>query len=153
MLDLVPAFRRQLGSYVSEDHTDSKLAAYIADATQALMYRWDREYTLVFTPPQTYVVTPDIADKDIRPLILMSSIIYKMGNIATVSFTDGDFSYNPHRGASSSLAIDRNELLLYIGVARLAKAVSAPLRGYAYVGNADSYAQFLAGGWITGGWF
>ena len=149
LLDIVPAFQRQLGGYVNTDDTESKLAAYLADAIQALMFRWERDYTITWTAPETYEVTPDIAEKDIRPIILMGSIIYKMGNTATVSFTDGDFSYNPHKGASNTLEIDRNELLSYLGTVRLAKPVASPLRGYAYVFNSESYYAFLVGGWIT----
>lgn len=140
-LELVPAFSRQIKVYNQGNSslTESGLAGYIADAVQALMFRWDRTYTVTFTSPQTYVITPDIEQKDIRPIILMASIIYKMGSLGLVAFTDGDFSYNPRSGAGSSLEIDRSELLSYIPKARLATPAVLPLRGYAAVWNPESY--------------
>ncbi len=147
LLDLVPAFERQLGRYVHSDDTESRLAAYLADATQALMYRWERDYSVTFTAPQTYVVSPDISERDNRPIILMASIIYKMGNVSNASYVDGDFSFTPHRG-TTPLDIDREELLAYVGKVRLARAVSSPMRGYAYAFNTESYRSFLYGGWI-----
>jgi len=152
LLEIEPALRRQLRLYVAEDDTESKLAAYLADGVQALMYRWDRTYSVSKTGVETYLVDPDIEQKDIRPIVLMASIIYKMANSPLAAFQDGDFSYNPHKGAASALEIDRDELKNYIGAVRLAKAVSGPLMGYGYVFNTESYARWLAGGWIMGGW-
>lgn len=149
MLDLVPAVQRNLKGYIRKDDTESTLAAYLADGVQALMYRWDRTYSVAFTAPQTYVVAPDIAERDIRPIILMASIIYRMGNVANAAYVDGDFSYTPHRGITP-LDIDREELLSYIGKVRLSRAVVGPMRGYGFVFNTESYRLFLAGGWITG---
>ena len=139
-LDLVPAFRRQISVYTQGANTnDSALAGYISDAIQALMYRWDKTYTIEFISPSTYLISPDVEQKDIRPIILMASIIYKMGNIGLASFTDGDFSYNPHRGDSSSIAFDREELLAYIPKARLARPSAGSFLGFHNLFNPESY--------------
>lgn len=139
-LELVPAFRRQIHVYTQGENTvDSALAGYISDAVMALMYRWDKEYTVEFTSPATYEISPDVEPKDIRPIILMASIIYKMGNIGLASFTDGDFSYNPHRGDSSSIAFDREELLAYIPKVRLASARAGTFLGFNNWYNPESY--------------
>src|SRR4030066_1757946 len=95
LLDLVPALDRHLRQYRKAQDTDSKMAAYLADGIEALNYRWDRTYIITLISPETYSVLPDITAKDKRPIILMASIIYKMGNYSTASFTDGDFSYDP----------------------------------------------------------
>jgi hypothetical protein len=140
-LDLIPAFRRQIGIYTQgQNHTDSALAGYIADAVQALMYKWEREYTIEFTSPATYVITPDVEQRDIRPIILMASIIYKMGTIGLVSFIDGDFSYNPHKGAGNAIESDRLELQSYVhsGVRLAAPSVGAFL-GFDNWVNPESY--------------
>jgi hypothetical protein len=139
-LELVPAFRRQISVYTQGENTvDSALAGYISDAVQALMYRWDKTYTIEFISPQTYLISPDVEQKDIRPIVLMASIIYKMGTIGLASFTDGDFSYNPHRGDSSSLAFDREELLNYVPRMRLAKPVAGRFLGFDNLLNPESY--------------
>src|SRR6185436_7165119 len=139
-LDLVPAFRRQIKVYTQGENTnDSALAGYISDAVQALMYRWDKSYSIDFTAPQTYLISPDVEQKDIRPIILMASIIFKMGNIGLAAFTDGDFSYSLHRGESSSLAFDREELLHYIPKARLAKTSAGTFLGFNNLFNPESY--------------
>lgn len=153
LLDLVPAFDRHLRRYKSADDTESKLAAYLADGVQALILRWERDYSVTYTLPQTYVVDPDIAEADIRPIILMASIIYKSASASGLAaYTDGDFSYVPLKGAANPIDLDRKELLAYIGdKPRLAKAVSAPLRGYAFAFNKEAYTTFLQGGWITDG--
>lgn len=150
LLTLVPSLQRQLGQYVREDDTESPLAAYLADAVQALMFRWDREYSVTLVEPLTFTVTPDIAQKDYRPIILMASIIYKMAHAPLAAFQDGDFSYNPHKGPANTLEIDRAELISYLGKIRLAKPMTGPLRGYGFAFSSESYSQFLAGGWITG---
>ena len=140
-LDLVPAFRRQIGIYTQgQNNTDSALAGYISDAVQALMLRWDRGYSIDFISPQTYHVTPDVEQSDIRPIILMASIIYKMGTIGLVSFTDGDFSYNPHKGTGNAIDSDREELLGYIpsGVRLAIPSVGAFL-GFDNWINPESY--------------
>jgi hypothetical protein len=103
------------------------------------MWRWDRTYTVEFISPQTYLISPDIEQKDIRPIILMASIIYKMGTIGLASFSDGDFSYNPHRGDSSSLAFDRDELLNYLPKLRLAKPSAGTFLGFNNLFNPESY--------------
>jgi hypothetical protein len=152
MLTLVPAFQRQLGQYVNEADTESKLAAYLADAVQALMFRWDRSYSVTWEEPLTFTVEPDIAQKDIRPIVLMASIIYKMANTALAAFQDGDFSYNPHKGPANTLEIDRTELLNYLGKVRLAGPTSAPLNGYGFAWSGESYSNLIVGGWISDGW-
>lgn len=144
-LDLVPAFSRQIRAYNRGNSglTDSGLAGYIADAVQALMYRWDKTYSVTFTSPMTYNITPDIEEKDIRPIILMASIIYKMGSVSLVSFSDGDFSYNP-RGGLSSLELDRTELLAYLPAVRLAKPTVGTLYGFKSIFNPENYDWFNA---------
>lgn len=144
LLELVPAFRRQIGLYINEEDTDSKLAAYLADAVQALMFRWERTYSITFTPPHTYIVEEDIAEKDYRPIVLAASIIYKGATQTLAAFQDGDFSYNPRRGTANTIDLDREELNSYLpsGV-RLARPVTAPLRGYANVFNRESYIWLL----------
>lgn len=141
-MDLVPAFTRHVKTYLDPDDTDSKFAGYLADAVDALSYFWIRDYAVTVTTPNTYTVTPEIERRDFRPIILMASIIYKMGNINIAGFSDGDFSYNPFpRGKdTSTLSIDVNELALYgIRQARLAAPSSMPMRGFNNVYNAESY--------------
>lgn len=139
-LELVPAFRRQVGVYTQgQNHTDSILAGYIADGVQALLYRWGKGYTIEFSGPATYVITPTVEQKDIRPIILMSSIIYKMGTIGLVSFTDGDFSYNPHKGEGNAIEADRKELLQYIPSLQLAQPSAGVFVGFNNWVNPESY--------------
>jgi hypothetical protein len=139
-LELIPAFRRQIRVYNSGASalTDSQLAGYIADAVQALMFRWDRTYSVEFISPMTYNISPDISEKDLRPIILMASIIYKMGSVGLVAFSDGDFSYNP-KGGLSSLELDRSELLSYLPNVRLAKPSVGALYGYKAIWNPEGY--------------
>lgn len=143
LLDLVPAFDRHMRTYKQVDDTPSKLAGYLADAIEALSFFWpSKGYEITFTPPYTYECNPDIAVVDKRPIILMASIIYKMGNINIAAVTDGDFSYNPFpRGKdTSTLAIDINELEKYIPKSvLLAQASTAPLRGFNNAFNLESY--------------
>lgn len=139
MLDLVPAFRRHVGQYINEDETDSQIAAYLADAVEALAFRWNRTYAITFTAPLTFDVSPDIAPKDKRPIILMASIIYKMGNLQLAGFKDQDFSYDPQQGRQNPTQMDVEELARFLPIYRLAKAVTAPLRGYSGVFNPESY--------------
>lgn len=139
-LELVPAFRRQIGVYTQgESTTDSFLAGYLSDAVQALMYRWDKEYTIEFISPSTYHISPDVEQKDIRPIVLMASIIYKMGNFGLASFTDGDFSYNPHRGDANTIESDKAELLNYIPKVRLAKPTAGAFLGFNNWFSPESY--------------
>lgn len=140
VLELVPAFRRQIGVYTQgQNHTDSVLAGYIADAVQALMFKWNRDYSVTFISPATYTVEPDVAQKDIRPIILMASIIYKMGTVGLVSFTDGDFSYNPHKGSGNAIDADRQELLGYIPSIQLARPSVGRFIGFNNWFNPESY--------------
>lgn len=139
LLDLVPAFERQLGTYIREEHTESKLAGYLADSVKALSYFWTRTYEVTYTEPETYMLNVTIDPQDERPIILMGSIIYKMGNTPMAAFSDGDFSYNPPRGAWNPIDQDRKELERYIGKVRLAKPTTAPLRGFNNVYNPESY--------------
>lgn len=139
-LALIPAFRRQIGVYAQGNTTnDSALAGYIADAVQALMYKWDKTYSIEYTPPHTYHITPDVEQRDIRPIILMASIIYKMGSMSLVSFTDGDFSWNPHRGGLSAIDSDRTELETYVPKVRLASAVAGSFIGFNSWYNPEAY--------------
>jgi hypothetical protein len=144
-LDLVPAFSRQIRVYNkgASGLTESQLAGYIADAVQALMFRWDRTYSVTQAAPMNYTITPDIEEKDIRPIILMASIIYKMGSVGLVAFTDGDFSYNP-KGGLSSLELDRSELLSYLPKLRLAKPSVGQLFGWKSIFNPEGYDWYNA---------
>lgn len=146
LLDLVPAFERQLNQYKRADHTDSDLAAYLADAVEALNWRWTRDYTIEYIAPNTYHVDPDITAKDKRPIILQASIIYKIGNTSLLSFKDGDFAWNPAQGRSNPLSLDMAELdkILPTATKTLAQAMTAPLRGYSNVFNPESY-MFIIG--------
>lgn len=145
LLDLVPAFDRQLREYRRAQDTDSTLAAYLADAVEALNYRWTRDYVVENTAPLTFEVEPTIAAKDKRPVILMASIIYKSGNLNLVSFRDGDFAWDPQQGRTNPLQVDLNELdkILPSGQGKLAVGITAPLRGYANVYNREAYNYFL----------
>lgn len=145
LLDLVPAFERQLRQYKSPTDTDSTLAAYLADAIEALNYRWVRTYIIEYTAPNTYHVEPTIAAKDKRPIILQASIIYKMGNLDSIAFRDGDFAWNPSQGRTNPLTLDIAELDRIIPPsAKLAQAITAPIRGYSNVYNPESY-MFIIG--------
>ncbi len=148
-LELVPAFRRQIGVYTQGTNTnDSALAGYIADAVQALMARWDRTYALTFISPATYTFEPSIEAKDIRPIILMASIIYKMGNVGLISFTDGDFSWNPNRGQDNTIGLDKDELLSYVPKYRLASAVAGQFLGFKSIFNPESYDWAIVSDYI-----
>lgn len=143
-MDLTPALKRHLRQYIRTGDTDSKLAAYLADGLEALGYRWSRTYTVTHTAPETYEVTPDIAAKDKRPIILAASIIYKMGNIQLAAYKDQDFAYDPQQGRQNPIQVDVEELARFLPIYRLAKASTSSLRGFNSVVNPESY-MFLAG--------
>lgn len=147
LLDLVPSLDRHLRVYRNANDTDSKLAGYLADSIEALGYFWgNKSYVIDFTPPMTYVCNPDIALNDKRPIILMGSIIYKMGNLELVAITDGDFSYNPFpRGkGSATLEMDVDELDKFLPKNRLAMASAAPMRGFNNVFNINESHDWTA---------
>lgn len=146
LLELVPSFRRHVGQYILEQDTDSILAGYIADGIDALNWRWDRTYVITNTIPNTYEVTPDITIKDKFPIVLMGSILYKMGNVDMASFRDGDFAYDPQRGFQNPLAMDILELnkILPVANSRLGLATSAPLRGFSNGYNPESYSYLAS---------
>lgn len=139
LLDMVPALRRHVANYIETDEIDSELAAYLADGVEALQFRWDRQYIIDYTPPLTYEVSPDIASKDKRPIILMASIIYKMGKLQLAGFRDGDFSYDPQQGRQNPTQMDIEELARFLPIYRLAKPSTGPLRGFNSVVNPESY--------------
>lgn len=145
LLDLVPAFRRQLNQYVNSSHTDSTLAAYLADAVDALNWRWVRLYVVDHTPPNTYLVNIDITAKDRRPVILMGSIIYKGAYVDLAKFSDGDFAYDPAQGRFNPIAMDLNELdKILPSTPRLFAASTTPLRGFSNGFNPESYSWLSA---------
>lgn len=146
----MPQFTRHLGMYRNSKDTDSTLAAYLADGAEALMLRWSKTYAVTYTAPNSYAVTPDIASKDKRPIILMGSIIYKMGNVRLASFRDQDFSYNPAQ-VQNPIQQDIVELDKYLPKMQLAKAVTAPMRGYNNMINPESYNRIIFGGLNTTG--
>ena len=139
LLDLVPAFDRQVRQYRKKQDTDSKMAAYLADGIEALNFRWDRTYVITYIAPETYSVSPDITPKDKRPVILMSSIIYKMGNYSTASFIDGDFSYDPK--STNPILLDIAELKQTVppATSRLVAGSTAAMRGFNNIYNPESY--------------
>lgn len=141
MLDMVPTFQRHLRQWIKEEDTDSNLAAYLADGVEALSYRWDRPYAIEVVQPKTYLVTPDIAPKDKRPIILVSAIIYKAANVSLASFRDGDFAYDPSRmgGLKELTMLEASELNAVLPPARLASAKVTPLRGFENIYNPESY--------------
>ena len=140
LLTLVPSFKRQIRQHVAASDTDSKLAGYLADAIEALNWRWNRTYTVTFTAPETYNVSPDVTAKDKRPIILMASIIYKVSTVDLGSFRDGDFAYDPaNQGASNPLFVDIKELNELLP-RTLARAKTHSLRGFSNGYNPESYA-------------
>lgn len=145
LLTLVPAFKRHLNQYKRAADTDSKLAAYLADGIEALSFRWSRTYAITVIAPDTYFVEPTIEAKDKRPIILMGSIIYKMGNVQMAGFKDGDFMFDPQQGRQNPLQVDIEELARFLPIYRLALARSAPLRGYNSLVNPESYIYAIEG--------
>lgn len=141
LLDLVPSLDRQLKQYRDESHTDSILAGYLADGVEALNYRWSREYVVTSPAPNAYIVAPDVAAKDKRPVILMASIIYKMGNWAQAYKRDGDFAIDPRtiNAGINPIVLETAELGVMLPAAKLASAIGAPLRGFGNVWNRESY--------------
>ncbi len=133
---------------MTDDYTDSKLAAYLADGIEALAFRWSRTYEITYTAPETYEVSPDIASKDKRPIILMGAIIFKMGNLQLAGFKDQDFAYDPQQGRQNPIQVDVEELARFLPIYRLAKATTTSMRGYSNVLNPESY-QWLSG--VIGG--
>ena len=145
LLDLVPSFKRQLNQYVDENHTDSQLAGYLADAIDALNWRWTRTYVITHTPPSTFEVSPTVTDKDKRPIILMASIIYKGANIELAGFRDGDFAWDPQQGRSNPITNDVAELDKILGKSvSLAKGKTQPLRGFSNGYNPESYSWLVS---------
>lgn len=141
-LELVPAFRRQIGVYTQGTNTsDSALAGYIADSVQGLISMWSggQAYDVEFISPQTYIITPDVEAKDIRPIILLAAIIYKMGNVSIMSYVDGDFSWNT-RGSLGAQLIEneKKELLGYVPV-KLAQAVAGQFLGFSSIYNPENF--------------
>ena len=144
LLDMVPTLDRHLKQYRRAADSDSTLAAYIADAIEALNNRWTRTYVITTITPNTYSVEPEIALKDKRVVIVMASLIYKMGNVSLASFRDGDFAYDPVQGRTNPVALDIAELDKILGSApRLATGFTSPIIGYANVYNAESYNYLL----------
>jgi hypothetical protein len=136
--------------YQNAKDTDSTLAAYLADGAEALMLKWSRAYAITYVAPNSYGIDPNVAPRDKRPIILMGSIIYKMGNVRLASFRDQDFSYNPSQ-VMNPIQQDIVELEKYLPKAQLAKAVSAPMRGYNNMINPESFNRILFGSLSTTG--
>lgn len=149
LLTLVPPLRRHLNQFKRSDDTDSKLAAYLADGIEALGFRWTRTYTITMIEPETYFVEPAVVAKDKRPIILMASIIYKMGNLQLAGFKDQDFAYDPQQGRQNPIQVDVEELARFLPIYRLASARTAPMRGYNSFVNPESYMFWLEG--VIGG--
>lgn len=146
LLDLVPAFSRHLRQYVQASDTDSTLAAYLGDGIIALSWRWTRDYTVTTIAPNSYSVDPDVEMSDLRPIILMASIIYKMGTASLASYRDGDFAFDPVQGRTNPIALDITELdkIIPVRAAALAQGFTAPMRGFNNIYNPETY-RFLLG--------
>lgn len=142
----MPPFKRHLRQYVLENDTDSTLAAYLGDAITALSWRWTRDYVVTTIYPNTYIVDPDVSMSDLRPIILMGSIIYKMGNSSLASYRDGDFAFDPVQGRTNPIALDIAELdgIIPARKVQLAQALRAPMRGFNNAYNDETY-NFLLG--------
>ena len=141
LLELVPAYRRQLHQYVVDGDTDSQLAAYLADAVDAMNWRWVRTYVVTHIIPYTFTVSPDITPKDKRAIILMASIIYKGSNVELTRFQDGDFAWYPQQGRDNPLFLDVAELDKMLPMnTRLFMASTTPLRGFSNGYNPESYS-------------
>jgi hypothetical protein len=145
LLDLVPPLDRQLRQFKDSTDTDSDLAGYLADAVEALNYRWNRDYVVDKPAPKTYVVSPDVDPLDKRPVILMASIIYMMGNWSQEYVRDGDFA-NDTRTVNAQI----NPLLIMIGELKkilpeikLASATTAPMRGFNNIFNREAYPDLF----------
>lgn len=141
----MPPFKRHLRQYLQEDDTDSTLAAYLGDGIIALSWRWTRDYAITTIQPNTYLAEPAVVMTDLRPIILMSSIIYKMGNSSLASYRDGDFAFDPVQGRTNPIALDIAELNLVIPPRKvpLAQAIRAPMRGFNNIYNDETYRFFL----------
>ena len=126
--------------------TDSKLAGYISDGIKALAYRWDRSYVITSPSSESFIVAPDVTQRDEHFIVLAASIIYK-GSMMTGQFSDGDFAFNPIQGATSSLQMDLNELKAILPTVRLAAAISAPLLGFSSWYNPEGAQYFM--GWFN----
>lgn len=147
LLDMVPMLKRHINQYITDSQTDSILAGYIADGIYALDWRWNRDYVVVNTTPNTYSVSPDIAAKDLRPVILMASLIFKMGNLDLARFSDGDFAYDPAQGKYNPINLDLMELdkvLPSVTSRPLVQAASHPMRGFENGYNPESYSWLTA---------
>lgn len=149
LLTLVPPLKRHLKQFKNTNDTDSQLAAYLADGIEALGFRWTRTYAITVIEPETYFVEPTVVPKDKRPIILMASIIYKMGNIQLAGFKDQDFMYDPQQGRQNPIQVDVEELARFLPIYRLASARTAPMRGYNSWVNPESYTFLLEG--VIGG--
>lgn len=141
LLELVPSLDRQLHQYREEDHTDSDLAGYLADAVEALNFRWSRTYVVAMPAYKTYIVTDNITPMDKRPVILMASIIYLMGNWAQAYKRDGDFAIDPRtiNAGINPIVLATAELGSMIPKVKLASGVTAPMRGFNNIFNRESY--------------
>lgn len=141
LLDLVPSLDRQIKQYREEAHTDSMLAGYLADAVEALNFRWSREYVVTSPALHTYTVAPDITAADKRPVIIMASIIYLMGNWAQAYKRDGDFAIDPRtiNAGINPIVLMTKELSDMVPSIKLASARTAAMRGYNNIWNRESY--------------
>lgn len=144
LLDLVPSFDRQLRQFKDSTDTDSDLAGYLADAVDALNYRWNRDYVIDRPAPKTYVVSPDVDPKDKRPVILMGAIIYMMANWSQEYVRDGDFASDTRtvNAQINPLIIMIGELKKILPEVKLASATTAPLRGFNNRFNREQYNDF-----------
>ena len=142
LVEIVPAFRRQLTQYIKSTDNDYILAAYLADAVDALNWRWNRDYVVTYASgsPDSYTVVPDLTAKDKFPVELMASIIYKGSNVSLAKFTDGDFAYDPTQAKTDPLFLDIETLNKILPITpRLFRASTTPLRGFSNGFNPESY--------------
>lgn len=91
--------------------------------------------------PKTYIVSPDITATDKRPVILMATIIYLMGNWAQAYKRDGDFAIDPRtiNAGINPIVLATAELGNIIPRMKLASGMTSPLRGFNNVYNRENY--------------
>lgn len=129
------------------------MAAYLADGIEALSYRWDKTYAITVPAPKTYVVSPDITMKDKRPIILMASIIYKMGKWEQAYVRDGDFATDSRttRPPANAIIMELTELGNMLPAVRLAVGSTVPMRGFNQIFNPESYDWLNVFGYLEKG--
>lgn len=149
--DLLFELRLHLGDYdpTSYRYMDKWLVTSLLLAVKSLQKWWNYRYLVDFNTEDVYrnpnivfeyAEPPVIQDSDVRPIILMASIIIKKGQLensawSTGSWRDNEISVSNIEGSrvrQTSLNDDWNELkdLLRPPQKKLAQAVKGRLPGY-----------------------